>query len=345
MLYFTFCGKPALMKDRPLVEHGTGKNGKPYVKMKFVVQKGSDRAIVEAFAAQQDELRLTDRDRNRFEVPWDERFNEEMVQKANMTYVVGGFGDRKTYLSQYDQILELEKLLDGYNGNIIVTGRVDKSYYNGRWYENYSIRNVYAAAATDIPRLYLRGELILGKGSVDSSTYKDDKTLQVSGYIEQYIDKDHPAALLSQNFTLNASRIDTSDPKQAKALQMRLNALSVKDAKWYKMNWEMVLKNGQEEMEWDETQLTDLQKEAYECGLLSLEDMKPTKRIYGERITEFRLVRPLLKDEYAYGPLEYGDSAFVESMVYHPGQVVQAAETKEDDIFGSDLSSVDDLFA
>ncbi len=43
----------------------------------------------------------------------------------------------------------------------------------------------------------------------------------VNGYIEQYMDKEHPRALVSQTFVLNTSRLDRSNPEHLRAIQFR----------------------------------------------------------------------------------------------------------------------------
>ena len=340
---FSFCGDFKIIKDK-LVESGMGKNQKPFLKIKFVVNTGTDSAFVEAFAAVQDELKATDRDGEKYTVPWDERFNPDMVSRSMYNFIVGGFDERQTFLSQYDQIQYLEKVLSDYEGRVVVTGKVNKSYYNGQWYDNYAIQNVYAASENDKPRLYIQGDVIYNKECVDTSTYAKDQILSVNGYIEQYIDKDHPKALVPQVFVFNASKVNKDDPNQAAALSFREACIIPKSKKWYKLRWEMVLKNGQEEVEWDESQLTDFQKAAYKTGMWKLDEFKPTKKIYGERITELRLVKPALRDEYLNGPIEFGGDQTVESLIYRPGQVI-TGKVKEEDIFGQDSSDIDDLFA
>lgn len=341
---FSFCGVLLPIKDKSLVEQGVGKNGIPFMKIKFIVGAGSDRAFVEAFATTQESIKAVDRDGNKFDIPWEERFNAEMVNRATRKYVVNGFGERQAFLSQYDQIAYLETVLENYKGKLIVTGQMNKSYYNGRWYDNYAIQNIYAAGDEDKQRFYLQGDLIYNKDSVDTSVYAKDRIISVNAYIEQYIDKDHPNALVPQTFIFNASKVDMNNEAQVAALEFRELCLMPKTRKWLKLRWEMLLKNGQEEMEWDESQLTDFQRAAYKTGLWSLDDFKPTKKIYGERITEFRLFRPVLKDAFLNGAVEFGDDDIVESLIYRPGQVIVPTKTKELDIFGQDSSDLDDLF-
>ena len=339
---FSFCGEWGQLKDKPLIEEGASKNGMPYVKLKFSVRSGSDRVVVEAFASKQDVLHITDRQQNKLDVAWEDRFDEEIIRNASRTYTCN-LGERKTFLSQYDQIRYLAEKLPEFKGRIIVTGRLNKSYYNGNWYDNYQIQNVYAAEEGNRSRLYMQGEIIFNRDSVDTSVYKKDGILTLNGYIEQYMDKDHPNALIPQTFVLNVSRLNPEDEKQKYAIGLRELYLKPLSKGWTKTNWEMVQKNGQEEIEWDPTQLTEAQQMALKSGEYTLDDFKPTKRIYGERINQIRLYRPILRDEYTAGPIAFGDDATVEALIYRPGQVIQTVA--EDDVLGIGASDVDDLFA
>lgn len=64
------------------------------------------------------------------------------------------------------------------------------------------------------------------------------------------------------------------------------------------MNWAIGVVNGAEEKEFDESCLTDIQREFIEAGLNKLEDFKPRGNIYGEKVHELRLIKPLVKDEF-----------------------------------------------
>lgn len=342
---FSFCGEWNTLKDKPLVETGTSaKTGQPWVKIKFTVKSGPDRVIVEAFAGKQDPLRVITREGTRIEVPWAERENQDILNSAMNHYIVNLTGDRKVFLSQYDQIQYLAEALPELKGRVIVTGRVDLSYYNGQWYTRYSIQNVYKAEEGNLPRLFLSGDIIFNKDSIDKSAYQRDKILTVNGLIPQYIDKDHPNALVPQTFVMNISRLDPTNEKHAAAIKLREGYLNPKSKGWVKSYWEMTLKNGQEEVPWDESQLTELQKLALASGEYTLEDCKPSKKVYGERISQIRLYRPKINDEYSGGPLEFADDATVEALIYRPSQVMEVKTVRDEGVLGLDPSDADDLF-
>jgi hypothetical protein len=108
------------------------------------------------------------------------------------------------------------------------------------------------------------------------------------------------------------------------------------------MKWTYTLKNGQEQIEFDESQLTPMQKRALRTGDGTLESMRPTSRIYGERISELRLYAPTLRDEFRDGPIDFGDTNEVEDLIYKPS--VQLDVSAFDEATIQLGSGTDDLF-
>ena len=289
-----FCGEFTALKGKPLMEEGVDPNGRPYRKIQFGVQAGYSCAFVEAYAS----AAGTDK------------------RSASARSYVCDLDGRRTFDNQYDQIGYLAEALPG-TGRIVVTGKLKKSYHGGRWYDNYQIRNVYAATEADKTRLLLAGGIIFNRDSIDDSHYEQDGILMVNGYIEQYMDKEHPRALVSQTFVLNTSRLDRSNPEHLSAIQFREHYLEPIPAGWTKSSWEISLRRRREELPFDVSQLTPVQRMAFESGEYTLDDLKPTKKgsIWA---TQMLLFRPIVKDEYVSGPVFYGDDAAVEPMIYHP---------------------------
>ena len=106
--------------------------------------------------------------------------------------------------------------------------------------------------------------------------------------------------------------------------------------------WDVVLVNGAEEVEFDESQLTDAQREQLELGIRKLEDFKPNGSIYGERVIQYRLFEPQLKKisddiDFSEGFLDVDltDKEF-EAQIFVPAKneklsdVMKEAEKKEE---------------
>ena len=114
------------------------------------------------------------------------------------------------------------------------------------------------------------------------------------------------------------------------------------------MIWEVVMLNGAEEVEFDESQLTKAQKEQIELGIRTLDDFKPKGAILGGRVNEYRLFDPKLTGDFAEGLVdtEMKESEFEEE-IYRPAvdekldDVVEKAESKKEET-KTEESTVDD---
>ena len=63
------------------------------------------------------------------------------------------------------------------------------------------------------------------------------------------------------------------------------------------MNWQIAVVNGAEEVEFSEDTLSEQQKEQIELGISKLEDFRKGP-IFGQRVNELRLVKPILTGEF-----------------------------------------------
>ena len=338
---FRFIGDFISSSRKPLVEEKTVK-GNPALSLNFGVRNGNDTAFVEAFGSKQDTIAVY-KNRERTEISWEERKDPDVIKDISLKYIIN-MGTREEFVSQYDQIERLREILTDYSGRICVTGDVRRRFYNGKWYDSYSVRNVYLPKEDEKNGLNITAEIIFNKDSVDRTDYEKGKTLTVNGYTEQYIDKENPKALVPTTFTMSVSRLDSTNPKHALAIKVREMLLFVKGKDYYKMGWECVLKNGAEEVEFSEADLTDIQKMLIEAGECTLEDCRPTGQIFGERKTELRLKKPMARAPYDNGNVEYGTEDEVEDMIYHPPVSIASSSSVEDDLLNA-VEDVNDLFA
>ena len=94
----------------------------------------------------------------------------------------------------------------------------------------------------------------------------------------------------------------------------------------------MVLLRGAEEVDFDESMLTDKQREQVELGIKKVEDFKPRGNIYGDKVFEYRLYDPQLKWDYADGPVdtEMKEKEFMD-MVYQAIQEEKVADLDKEE--------------
>lgn len=325
---FNFVGTLSFPKEeskRPFYNSFT-KNNRKMRSVNFGVKSdGHNIGFVELFGCEQDIIKARDNDNNPIEVAWADRFDTGVLESvSNMSkYSVdlGGDFEREEFLSQFDMAEYLKDNLKSVGDKLLhVNGRITKSFYNGKVYDRYEVQNIYLANDGTKPRLNVVLELAYNKDSVDKSDWKEEKKLYLDAYTQSYIDKDHGTKWVSQRACLNASKINQESAKQMAILNFRLKNLETQSKKMVRLAWEGYLVNGSEEVAFDESQLTDVQREAVALGLKTVEDYRPRGQILGERVQEYRLTSPRLYGEYSNGlvDMDVSVSEFEEDMVYVP---------------------------
>lgn len=97
--------------------------------------------------------------------------------------------------------------------------------------------------------------------------------------------------------------------------------------------------NGAEQVEFDESMLTEIQKMAIELGDATLDDFRPRSNVYGNRVTLYKLVKFNLTGDYADGVQEVMTTSELEDCTYMPPQ-----EENADDVLKGAMNApvVDD---
>ena len=292
---------------------------------------------------------------DKFTIDWDDRFDEEVVKTVasyKKTDVDLGeeLGGRKEFITLYDAIEYIRENLPKYTGKVTVIGQMVKEFYNGKYYDKFKLQSLYAVPDDRKNRLLITSDIYYNKNCVDKSDYKSDKVIYVDGYIQQYINKDEGTKYIPQRFVFNASKYDPENEKHQKLLNYKLKYIDINDKNMQHMIWEVVMINGAEEVEFDESQLTKAQREQFELGIRTLDDFKPKGAILGGRVNEYRLFDPKLTGDFADGLVdtEMKESEF-EEMVYAPAidekldDVVEKAEAKTEESKTEEIED-DDLF-
>lgn len=355
---FNFVGTVSFPKDdskRPFYHEFT-KNNRRMRSLNFGIKSdGHNMGFVEMFGFEQDVIKAKDDDNNPVEVSWEDRFDEDAVNSvAGMycNYINLGEGfERKMFLSSFDAVEYLKENLKSVGDQVVVaTGRITKQFYNGKVYDRYQLQNIFVRTDEKIkPRLNVTIELAFDKDCVDKSDWKASKKLYIDGFTQTYIDKDHGNKWVAQRMCFDASKVDMENERHVAQMNLRLKYINVTGKKVHRMAFEGYLINGSETIEFDESQLTDAQREAVALGIKSLDDYRPRGQILGERIQEFRIRNPHLNGEYAGGDIEMDMtmSTFEEDMVYTPPTEEKIEdvlkETKQETSKADEIDD-DDLF-
>lgn len=324
---FSFCGTPVIPKQkadtkRPFCKEISKKDEKTketkkMLSMTFGIKETDmNMAFVEAFDSQQKVIKTMDVDNEKMNVDWDDRFDEDIIEKvANYRKYIVDLGDehggRQEFITAYDMIEHLREHLPNYDGRVVVTGQFTRDWYAKKktYFSKFRIQNVFAAPEERKNRLLLTMDLFYNKSSLDDSDFDENKKMTLDCYIEQYINKDEGRKYVPIQVVFSGAKYDLENEKHKKLFDYKMKYIKVKNKNMVHIPWEIVLLRGAEEAEFDESMLTDSQREQVELGIKSVDDFRPKGNIYGDRIDEFRLFEPKLEGDYADGVLECDDTA------------------------------------
>ena len=324
---FSFCGTPVIPKQkadtkRPFCKEISKKDEKTketkkMLSMSFGIKETDmNMAFVEAFESQQKVIKTMDVDNEKMDVDWDDRFDEDIIEKvANYRKYIVDLGDehggRQEFITAYDMIEHLREHLPNYDGRVVVTGQFTRDWYAKKktYFSKFRIQNVFAAPEERKNRLLLTMDLFYNKNSLDDSDFDENKKMTLDCYIEQYINKDEGRKYVPIHVVFSGAKYDLENEKHKKLFDYKMKYIKVKNKNMVHIPWEIVLLRGAEEAEFDESMLTDSQREQVELGIKSVDDFRPKGNIYGDRIDEFRLFEPKLEGDYADGVLECDDTA------------------------------------
>lgn len=324
---FSFCGTPVIPKQkadtkRPFCKEISKKDEKTketkkMLSMTFGIKETDmNMAFVEAFDSQQKVIKTMDVGNEKMDVDWDDRFDEDIIEKvANYRKYIVDLGDehggRQEFITAYDMIEHLREHLPNYDGRVVVTGQFTRDWYAKKktYFSKFRIQNVFAAPEERKNRLLLTMDLFYNKSSLDDSDFDENKKMTLDCYIEQYINKDEGRKYVPIQVVFSGAKYDLENEKHKKLFDYKMKYIKVKNKNMVHIPWEIVLLRGAEEAEFDESMLTDSQREQVELGIKSVDDFRPKGNIYGDRIDEFRLFEPKLEGDYADGVLECDDTA------------------------------------
>ena len=358
---FTFIGKLDANTDEAskgyFVREGKTGKGNPYMSINLqIIQEKNNRGFVEAFGMESNTIETIDKDMNKISVDWSNRFDNDVVKEvADFKKFSVGIGDkREKYLSSYDAIKNIVDNIDELKGKtVVVSGQRKKNIYNGKVSDRFEFNSIKTVDDEDVAkRMTVNMEVFFNKDSIDIADWKDEHKLYINGWSEEYVPDIKENRLIDQQIVFDCSKVNWENEKHVNQVKFRLKMIGcdlddnnkivvkLKAKKLWKLGVITTFVNGQEEIAFDESMLTDLQKEALELGLKTLDDFKPSGSIYGNRVLIYKLKDFNLRDDSPYKE-GYIDSELTEDefdeKYYKP-----VVETSEEDVVEDKKSSDND---
>lgn len=338
---FNFCGKVSASRKAPMVKRDTLKTSEK-ISINFGIKAGTNMGYVKLEGFKNDVIKTLDPNMKSIEVDWADRFDEDVIKNvSSIKKFTVNLGERKEFITEWDMIEYLESALTGYEDDIVVTGqfvlRPGTGKYSDQVYREFQIQNVYMPSEKDTPHLTMNLDLYYDKDSMDKSSLKDDGKIFMHCYTPMYSKADNARKMFLIDTVFNTAVFDMSKPKHKAIYDYKMRYLETKSRNPVHMNWQIAVVNGAEEVEFTMDSLTEQQKEQVELGISKMEDFKPRGNIFGERVNELRLVKPILTGEFeeckAAADSEYTAREF-EDEIYAPA----SDESVDDMVSGSSKS-------
>jgi hypothetical protein len=240
---------------------------------------------------------------NKITVPWEDRFDDDIIDNISYVrqYITNIGGEQRTFIHPYDFIEYLSEHIKS-SQRLHIQGNVNFRHYNGKISEEYSIQKVWLAKDDDKNGTYVNLDLFYNNDAIDDSRMEDDSILDIHAYISQYFDKATGSKYVPISLILDGSKIDFKDSSKKAIWDNRVSHLTTGN-NFVQLGWRIKLFTGAEEIEFDESMLTDAQKEEIELGLATIYDFRPSGSMFGSNKTEFKLISPNLKYKYKNGAI------------------------------------------
>lgn len=309
--YFTFCAQPVMPKNKPLVterEVSWGGKKNKALSLSFGVKDGNNMVYVDAFDSVKDNILTFNTEREKIEIDWDDRLDPDIIKTVASfrQYSANLDGERHDFITAYDMIEYLRDTLPAYEGDIVVNGQFKMKPSKGRVHTHFEITSVYAAHPDEKRRFALRADIFYNKESLDETDAKKSGKLFLNAYIPMYINSDEKMKYLPLPCVFNTKVYNLADEKHKTLYDHKMEFIKIRERNYRHMLWELRVVSGTEEVPFDESMLSKLQKRQIQLGQRTLEDFRPRRPINGEKITEYRLFEPVLTGEFAEGMVDTG---------------------------------------
>lgn len=310
--YGKFVGKLKKPSSDKVQFVATAKNNPDVLLLNGSFESDTSKVFVKMVGFKQDKIRVSMGKGERIEVDWDDRFDEKIIEKVpNWAKTIIKIDDEtKEFLSDWDAIIYLRDHYDEYDGKKITASiKWDKNVYNGEARDQFTITAVYPTKDEVKEKLGMRSQFFWNKDSIDDADWDSDKILRINGYIKSYDRDEKKDLFFPQTLTLNCNKIDFDNEHQKAIVDYRLKYLKTKSSTFQECKMDCAFVIGAEKKdddEFDESMLTDNQKEQVALGLKTVDDFRTGGTVYGEFKTELRLIDFDFTGDYADGPIDSG---------------------------------------
>ena len=196
--------------------------------------------------------------------------------------------NRKEFGHIKDVIDFMEKAFPIFKGKKIkVTGNVRNNEYNGKNIWKYIPQTIEFVPDDTPTKLEVKADVFYTNDSIEDDI--KNKKMFINGWVGERIHRED--TLFPQTFVIDYTKIDETNEQHVQLLDFLKDTFAIVDKKKLnKIGVEISVVNGAEKVEFDESCLTDKQKQQIAFGFKKLEDFKPKGEIFGERKQELKVI-------------------------------------------------------
>ena len=233
---------------------------------------------------------LTDADKEKLE-----QYKKDYAEKSDKIF---------TFVHELDFINCLKANMETLKANRIrVQGTYSVQTWNEKYYPQYNPTKVELVSSDkdeESGEYKYKSELVINpldfyfdKDCVDNQL-KQEKKIYLNGYIKGQMkndDGEYIEAFYPQQVVINCEKFDLENEKHMGIIKFYENTFKHKKKTLHHMPIRCSVKEGVEEIDFDESLLTDFQRMQIELGLKKLSDYAPRGgKLYGDRISEIRFL-------------------------------------------------------
>jgi len=351
---FRFIGKlefNAMDSKNPYLRIGKTGKGNDYFTISFsVVPAKNNRAYVECFGMVTDKIKTKDSNGAEKIVAWEDRLSEEVIKDVARyrRWSVKLDGTYHEFITAYDFIKFCNENLEKLKEKVfVVTGGINTNVYNGKISFRYQVQSIREVAEDENfdQKLTVKFTTFFRKEDIDLDEWKSNKAITINAFSHNYVKDANGNKYIPT--TLHINLVNEDNDKRAAFFLKQFGIIiedgnakiKIKDKEVASLPVKCDYINGNEEVPFDESQLTDNQKEMIELGLKTLDDFKPSGSIYGQKVARFYATDVDTRDDYADGyKVEQITAGEFETEIFAPA----ASEANVDEI--KDNEDIDALF-
>lgn len=201
-----------------------------------------------------------------------EKHTKDLAEFKKLVFVHGD--ERHEFATEYEFAMFIHETLSGgeLKDKIFkIVGEIEFSEYNDKVYTNYNINRIYVIKDDVEQTATANVDLMLTVDSIDDSRVVDEGIFTVSGYVPQYDGKKKGD---KGYFQLLEYPLNIDEEKREKKFELISRLLKFEEGELAKIGFKVDLISRVEEVDFDESMLSDEDKELIEFGVMTLSDFK-----------------------------------------------------------------------